>query len=245
MDRDKLLDRIKRLLRLAESSNVHEAASAAARAQELMSRHRIEAASLEADSTAGIVDHRDAPLEASKRLRPWKTHLADAIARANGCRIYLHTRGNIRAVVLVGRSEDAELVRMLFAELVKRVEAMTRKHGEGRDRAFCNAFRLGMVVTIGERLALANAEAKLRALDPGERRNDPDDDDGDDATTPLGREASALAIARLDARDDAVDRFMDATLHLTRGRGKGLRADAEGYALGRVVGREVDLVGKR
>ena len=69
MDRDKLLDRIKRLLRLAESSNVHEAASAAARAQELMSRHRIEAASLEADSTAGIVDHRITESRRGRRNR--------------------------------------------------------------------------------------------------------------------------------------------------------------------------------
>jgi hypothetical protein len=241
MDRDKLLDRIRRLLRLAESSNVHEAASAAARAQELMSRHRIEAAALDTNPT-DVRDHRDDPLEASKRLRPWKTHLADAIARANGCRIYLHTKGNMRAVVIVGRTEDAALVRVLFAELVKRVESMTRKHGAGRERSFCNAFRLGMVVTLGERLAQASAEARKQALEAGVTHTDElGEDDADD----LSPEASALAIARLDAQDDAVERFMDNELKLERGKSKGVTADAEGYALGRVKGNEVPLTGGR
>lgn len=242
MDREKLLDRVRRLLRLAESDNVHEAASAAARAQALMSRYRIEAAALDTggEDEHGIKDHRDAPLEASKRLRPWKTYLAGAIARTNGCRIYLHTRGAERAVVLVGRAEDAELVRVLFSELTKRVEAMTRKHGAGRDRAFCNAFRLGMVTTIAERLERARQEARTRALTPG-----PDLETGDDLDDllgpPIDGARASLAIARLDAREDAVDRFMERELRLARGKSRGLRADAEGYALGRVIGHEVDL----
>lgn len=232
MDREKLIDRVRRLLRLAESANVHEAASAAARAQELMARHRIEAASLDTGGDDDVRDHRDAPLDASKRLRPWKTHLADAIARANGCRIYLHTRGNVRAIVLVGRAEDVSLVRMLFEELVKRVESMTRKHGAGRERSFCNAFRIGMVVTIGERLEAASRDARAHALERGEANDD---------ETPLSQEATTLALARLDAREHAVERFMDETLKLERGRSKGIRADAEGYALGRIIGHQVAL----
>lgn len=239
MDREKLLDRIRRLLRLAESPNVHEAATAAATAQELMARHRIEAAALDpAAATEGIVDFRDEPLESSKRLRPWKTILADVVARANGCRIYQLSHGKLDDVVLVGRPEDAELVRALYAELVKRVECLTRQHGESRDRAFCNAFRLGVVTTLEERLRLANADARRRALEAG------GEDGGRDPATPPsapGQAGTAIAIARLAARDDAVDRFLDETLRLTQGRSRPLRADAEGYALGRVAGHAVAL----
>lgn len=225
MDRDKLLDRIRRLLRLSESPNVHEAAVAAATAQELMARHRIEAAALEAaDAPDGIVDGRDAPLESSKRLRSWKTHLADVVARANGCRIYLLERGKLEEVVLVGRLEDADLVRTLYGELVKQVERLTRRHGEGRDRQFCNGFRLGVVTTLHERMTRANAdtnaEAARGALDGGD---------------------FALGLSRLDARDRAVDRFLEQTLRLGKGRYKSLKADAEGYARGRLEGYALPL----
>lgn len=240
MDREKLLDRIRRLLRLAESANVNEAATAAATAQTLMARHRIEAASLDTgDETSGIVDFRDAPLEASKRLRPWKIELASVVARANGCRIYLLDRGRTDEVILVGRAEDAELVRLLYGELVKRVESLTRKHGEGRDRAFCNGFRLGVVTTLEERLRKANADASERAIEAGVATDD------DDPDARLAASDAAIAIRKLDARADAVDRFLDRTLGLRAGKAKSLRADAEGYAHGRIVGHTIALGRRR
>lgn len=235
---EKVVDRIRRLLRLSTSSNPNEAAVAAALAQELMARHRIESARLlPAGEAENIRDHRDAPLEASKRLRPWKIELAGVVARANGCRIYLLERGKESEVILVGRTEDAELVRVLFAELVVRVESATRSGTEGRDRAFCNAFRLGAVTTIEERLRLANAEARNAALASG----------AGDAPASAQSKASFVdepmvyALARLDARADAVDRFMEETLRLTRGKSRNLRADAEGFAYGRVAGHALPL----
>ncbi len=231
MDREKVLDRVRRLLRLAESPNVHEAALAAARAQELMVRHRIEAATLDGGRDgSGIVDLRDEPLEASKRLRPWKTRLGDVVARANGCRVYLLDRGGIRSLVLVGRAEDAALVRALYESLVTRVECLTRAHGQQRARAYRNAFRLGVVATLEERLALASKAAKERAL-RGEV--------GDEGEAPLAE--AGTAIARLEARDAEVDRFMERELGVRRGRARGLRADAEGYARGRIAGHTVAL----
>jgi len=238
MDREKWLDRIRRLLRLAESSNVHEAATAAATAQALMARHRIDAAVLEANPFEGIVDFRDAPLESSKRLRPWKIELASVLASANGCRIYVSVRGSIDEVVLVGRADDVDAVRIVYADMVKRVESLTRRHGAGRDRAFCNGFRLGAVTTLQERLRLANDEAMRRAL-AGER----DDDDSD--TEPFPEATLALVKPALDARDDAVDRFMAETLRLRRGKSKSLRADAAGYAEGRIVGNAIAIEPRR
>lgn len=250
MDRDKLLDRIRRLLRLAESSNVHEAASAAARAQELMTRHRIAAAALDQDdgSEAGIVDHRAEPLDGSKRLRRWKTHLAVAVAQANGCRVYVLPRGKQRELILVGRAEDAELVRGLYEALRVQIEALTRKHCAGQERSYRNAFRLGAVSTLTERLELARKQAAHRALHPGEA--DADDDQGIEGIDGIedgegSGEVSApdatLALARLDARDDAVDRFVEQHLNLKPGKRRTLRADAQGYARGRIAGHSVEL----
>jgi len=231
VDREKLLDRIRRLLRLAESSNPHEAATAAATAQALMDRHRVEAAALDDSVDPGIVDHRDAPLESSKRLRPWKIELAAVLARSNDCRIYVLEGRATDDLVLVGRPEDAEFVRLLYVDMVKRVEALTRRHGAGRDRAFCNGFRLGVVTTLEER---------LRTLEVALGRGDLPDLDADDGP-PLGAEATALARVRLDERRDAVDRFLEQKLNLRAGKSKSLRADAEGYASGRLVGTGLAL----
>ena len=79
-----LLDRVRKLLALATSPNIHEATAAAALAQTLIARHRLQTW-LDADQTVAddpepIEDARDTPLEASKRLRTWKTVLANALA---------------------------------------------------------------------------------------------------------------------------------------------------------------------
>ena len=78
-DRDKLLDRVRKLLALTESPNVHEAALAAARAQALIDAHRLQGL-LDAEEDAPVVDGRSAPLESGRRLRKWKVVLASALA---------------------------------------------------------------------------------------------------------------------------------------------------------------------
>lgn len=239
MDREKLLERIRRLLRLSESPNVHEAASAAARARELMARHRIESAALEPEGLdPGIRDYPDEPLDTSKRLRPWKMQLGDAIARANGCRVYVLERGSMLELVPVGREEDAALVRALYGELVKQVECLTRKHGAGRDRTFCNGFRLGVVSTLRERLERANVEAERGLLEGGVFDDEATVGGPDSALAPA---AHALAVAKLSAREHAVDRYLEETLRLRKGKGRSLRADAEGYERGLLAGHSVAL----
>ena len=144
-----LLARVQKLLALASSPNVHEATSAAALAQTLIARHRLQAW-LDAEQTAAadpdpITDARDTPLTTGKRLRKWKVVLAGALAGANNCVAYTLDRGKEEAIVLVGRGRDRDAVLALWTWLVTRIEWLSATHGAGQDRQWHEAFRIGCV----------------------------------------------------------------------------------------------------
>lgn len=216
-----LLDRVRKLLALASSPNVHEAAAAAARAQALITRHRLEGwlaaeASVDADPDP-ILDARDAPLEVAGRIRPWKSALAAVLAEANGCLCYTLDRGGDAAIVLVGRGRDRDAVAALWAWLVPRIEWLSATAGPGRSRAWHEAFRVGAADAIASRLAAA-AGAEAAALDPA-------------------------ALVRVDpaarAHADALARF--AAAHLRLGRGRALRVDARAWSAGRTAAESLAL----
>ncbi len=141
---EKALDRVRKLLALATSPDVHEAATAAAQAQALITRHRLErwldAEREAADDPDPIADATDAPLEVARKLRPWKVALACALAEVNGCVAYTLDRGDTQAIALVGRSRDRAAVETLWAWAVKRVEWLSATHGEGKSRKCTRRF---------------------------------------------------------------------------------------------------------
>src|ERR1700760_4954522 len=94
MSDTKVVDRVRKLLALAQSSNVNEAATAALRARELMEQHRLEEGDI-AISSGGAVPREDVVEEelqprGGSRVLKWKTQLAAALAEAfNSQSIYL------------------------------------------------------------------------------------------------------------------------------------------------------------
>jgi hypothetical protein len=210
-----LLDRVDKLLRLATSSNVHEAAQAMARAQELIARHRLEDAIKTAAEAPPVVDARDNPLDASRRLRDWKIALATVLARANGAACYVLERGSgktgMRELILVGEPDDVAAVRALYRWYVPRMEALTLQHapvGDGRpvDRDWARGFRFGAVDALAR--ALYEATAAVYA-EPGL--------------------VPARSVAPHTARAAAADRAIAA---LGTTRAKGVRVHARAYQAG-------------
>lgn len=210
---EKALDRVRKLLALATSSNVHEAAAAAAQAQTLITRHRLrqwlDAERAVTDDPDPIADASDAPLEVARKLRRWKVALACALAEVNGCVAYTLDRGADAAIVLVGRSRDRAAVEALWAWAVKRVEWLSATHGEGRSRQWHEAFRVGASEVLARRLDEANRAER-------------------DAAT--GVELATIDRAA-EAHRDALDRFVGERLRLRSGRG--LRVVASAYERGR------------
>lgn len=218
---DAILDRVRKLLALATSPNAHEAASAAELAQTLIARHRLQqwldADAVAADEAEAIDDARDEPLDVARKPRTWKVALATTLADANSCVAYTLDRGKERAIVLVGRAADRAAVLELWTWLVTRIEWLSATHGAGRDRKWHDAYRVGVVATIGERLSAVDEQVR--------------------------GELSEGALVRVDpvllARRDALERFVSERLRL--GRGRSISVDAHAYAEGRQAGATLDL----
>jgi hypothetical protein len=206
-----LLDRVRKLLALAGSPNVHEAAAAASRAQALIAQHQLEALLDGAPDADPVLD---GPLAEARKLRPWKVALASALAEANGCVAYTRGPGELR---LVGRAADQEAVRMLWDWLLERLQWASATEGAGRSRAWHEAFRIGAADAIAARLREAGDAARAAVPEASLVRLDP-----------------ALA-----ARAAAVERYVAA--HLRLGKGRGLRVDARAWARGKAAGNKVPL----
>ena len=149
------LDKVRKLLALARSSNVHEAAAAAARAQEIIERYRLDAL-LGAEQAAESDPVEDEVLETARRQRRWKAVLAARLAEANGCLAYTRQAGRERQIVIAGPAADRAAVRSLWDWLVPQLEWLSATHGVGHDKRWHDDFRVGAVDTIAARLAAAN-----------------------------------------------------------------------------------------
>lgn len=129
MDMDKVVERIRKLRGLAQSSNVHEAAAAAAEAQRLMTEHRIEEASIQVGKEDEPVSAEDVLQHMGRRLAlGWERVLLNGVARANGCRTILYhcqrgygVKGRFD---IVGRKRDIDAVRYLFMMLRGEIERL-------------------------------------------------------------------------------------------------------------------------
>lgn len=201
-----LLDRVRKLLALATSPNVHEAAAAAAAAQALISRHRLESLLAAPETAPPFDDGRDDPIDAARRARVWKIVLADALAEANGCVVWTALRGDDELLLVAGHPDDRAAVRALWDALVRRVEWLSATHGPGRPKKWHDAFRVGVVDAIRDQLAAptgaAPSDAALAPLDPA-----------------------------LQTRRAAVEAFVER--HLRGGKGRPLRVDAAAWRRGR------------
>jgi len=221
---DALLDKVRKLLALATSPNVHEAASAAAKAQELIARHQLQALLDETDRTEeSLSDGRDEPLEVARKIRKWKAVLASGLAHANGCAAYtVAAKKREQHLCIAGRVEDREAVTALWAWLVKRLEWLSATHGEGHVRDWHESFRIGAAETVVERLSTVQHEARRQLQNEG-----------------LEARALIRLDAAIEARQQMVRQFTSERLGLKRGRSITVRLDA--LEAGRAAGRELPL----
>lgn len=141
-----LLEKISKLLALANSPNEHEAALAAQKAAELLAQHNLCVADLgqdqDEDITKGIVDK-------TGRYVTWKMWILAGIAHANGCQAMRSTStGEMR---LVGTETNIVVSKSLYQYLTAVVDKLVKQH-RGKGRAFINAFRVGCATRLRQRL---------------------------------------------------------------------------------------------
>lgn len=119
MNQQDIIDKIQKLLSLANSPNENEAAQAAAKAQQLLMQHNLSLEDIKAKSTFSNSIERE-ELEAHKRKIHWKGKLAHAIADANFCKIWWHN-GRLE---LAGKSHNRAIVKSLYEYLSTAIERL-------------------------------------------------------------------------------------------------------------------------
>ncbi|WP_066546730.1 DUF7168 domain-containing protein [Sphingomonas sp. CCH15-F11] len=144
-----LIERIRKCLALAHSSNEHEAAAALAKAQALMREHGIDRADVAFD---------EATASGNRCQRPpaWEGNLLWAVTRAIPCKAFLDGK----QYRFVGRSPSAELAAYAFTVLhrqLKRarstyIEAKLRRVRPGRKTARADIFCEGWVQTVTRKI---------------------------------------------------------------------------------------------
>lgn len=219
----KIRDRIAKLLRLAKSSNVQEAANAAAHAQRLLEQHNIAAASVdETGSRFQVKDHGDDPLLGGRRIAPWRWCLVHTLAELNGCATYVHEfePDGYQEVCLIGTTEDVDHVRAMFGHLTREVERLAvayKPRGKKSVRVAKSSFRLGAVDMIEERMVDVQREvrrrARCQARDAERRARRSNEGSGSTGVTaPPSSAPLAIidrALARLDERAKDAERLLD------------------------------------
>jgi hypothetical protein len=165
---DRALRRIRGLLAKAESTEFSEEAEAlTAKAQELMTRHAVDAALLDAgpSSSGGpAVDTRRVHVQ-DPYVRA-KMQLLAAVAEANDVRLVWYQ--SLGIANLVGATTDADAVELLFTSLLLQVAQALRgaertTRPGSASRSFRRSFLLGYAHRIRERLTTARERATAEA----------------------------------------------------------------------------------
>ncbi len=175
-EKEKVLERIKKLLALATSSNEHEAAAAAAKAQELLLKHNLDESMLDdkEEESADFYSFID------KNYVGVRGVLLHYICQATMCTEVLQSlAGGHKKYYIFGKKENLEVVEYLYWHLIRQINHLSPKPLGGR---ISNSWRLGAVTTVGKRLTQTITEFQQAS----------------DATKALVVVQNALAIKRRD-----------------------------------------------
>lgn len=154
-ERERILQKIQKLLALADDgSNIHESARAATQAEKMMRKYQIDHAELLVDRLSKD-DIETRGFQASSRNLPaWVSALAVGVARANECEV---TRSGPK-VIFYGTPEDVPVAYELMTYLVREVDRLTKKF-DG-DRGAKGSFRRGCANALYSRLEAIAVERR-------------------------------------------------------------------------------------
>jgi hypothetical protein len=219
-----IMDRIRKLLALATSTNTHEAALAAAKAQALMFQHNITTAQIDALASqdahkAQYVREDITLIGAHRNSKNWRRLLIFNLARPNFCQAFSF-RGTTR-MALVGQRHNIELITYLAAYLTREIERLAREGYHAltwyqRDvpqRTWEDSFCRGAVRAIGYRLSQQRTEDEQQVPDT----------------------SRALVVLEDQHVADAAKRYFPHTVNTNYGSTRSVSASRQGYQAGMTI----------
>ena len=157
METNPIIEKIKKLLALANSSNEHEAALAASHAQRLLSEHNLAMADIEAAHKPDKADKVEASV--SKTLPKWLRILSAGVSTAFDCQaVHYPSTGKM---VFIGVGADVQIAAYTFAYLDRTARKLCTNYMKhqvsgtlpNRHRELMRqSYYLGAVTTISQRL---------------------------------------------------------------------------------------------
>lgn len=169
MDKEKILEKIRKCLALAQSGNEHEAAAALRQARALMESHDIS----EAEMLAIGVGQKSARAGAVDRPAQWESLLAHGISRAFGCRL-VFSSGMIGEWTFYGCGPSPDVAVYAFEVLFRQAKKARKEHIDNALRRFkksnktrrADLFCLGWVSTaLSSVSSWTSSELTKEALD--------------------------------------------------------------------------------
>lgn len=163
--KDKIVDRLKKLLELSKSVDEKEAATVSAKLHSMLREHNLEIADLETRGAKAKAEVGERGHDLGKAAFKWKLDLAEGIAKFYYCHPIVNRRA--KTVQFVGRPENVEALTMTYQwviEQVKGIATIERRAHYDRTQEHIDPLRwqLGFGEGAVERLVERMEEMKAR-----------------------------------------------------------------------------------
>ena len=153
------INKINALMNLTDhrGATEHEATNASAHVMRLLAKYNLDMA--EFDKISNPVENigKEKLENPGKSMPVWKTNLLSCIAKAHFCSIYI-THGYRKTMhVVVGKPTNVQAIKIVYSFLCDVIETESKNASEcytgwEHRKTYLNAFKLGMVSRIAERL---------------------------------------------------------------------------------------------
>jgi hypothetical protein len=220
-----IIEKIKKLLELSKSANEHEAAAAAAKAQELIYKFEIDAAELKSGPQAVEEITVDQEKFFPGRKIPFYLKSLAAISRSYFCRSYSGDGG----IFIMGTVTNRETFKLMFNYLRAEIERISRQGWENLEgwqqenssqTKWINSFRAGCVSTVLERLRQNTNQLTGTPAPDG------------------GKNPAALVMV---SKQAAISIFIKSIGLRLVASSPGRVSDGSGYGAGRAAGHSINL----
>jgi hypothetical protein len=234
-DINAVIEKVKKLLALSQSSNANEAAVAAAMANKLMDQYRLSTAELEGTdgNVSEPIEEDDGYIYETGKITQWKSSLIMALASHYGCAVWNDTTVDMKVDLdtnavysngrkvsryrLVGRRSDIGITRYMFAYLSAECTRLSAIEAKGKGRVFVQSYCIGFVSGVRMQLSASRAEVQ--------------------------QQASSTAIVKINAREkEATDAMfkMHSGLRVSKTNSQ-CQVDRNAFGMGQQQGKSVHL----
>lgn len=164
----KVMERIRKLLALAKSSNEHEAARAADIAQAMLAEYNLNEEAVVGTATVDIVVDGDLTTDPY----PWRRPLASQVAKLYFCKYFYTTHKNVKPVYdqhsFVGQRHNIVVAKLMFEYLIAAIDRLAREGARGLPEKQRSPYRVSFRTACAGRLCHRIADRIEAAKEGGQ-----------------------------------------------------------------------------